>query len=99
MSERLETSVMNLELKPGDPIVLPEVFKAALGLEKGGDCTIVRLDGVVLLISRPLVSLKALEGMRQALQADGVVLEDLLAGLADVRTQMLEERYGLTPST
>jgi hypothetical protein len=36
--------------------------------------------------------------MRQALNAAGVTLKDLLAGLADIRTQMLQERYGLAPS-
>lgn len=58
----------------------------------------VQLDGMVLLVSRPLVSPQALERMRQALNAAGVTLKDLLAGLADIRTQMLQERYGLAPS-
>jgi hypothetical protein len=91
---RLQT----LELGPGDPLILPKAFKDALGLEEGGICTVVQLDGMVLLISRPLVSPEALDGMRQALSEAGVTLEDLLAGLVDVRTEMLYERYGLTPS-
>lgn len=95
-----ETSVLlqTLELGPDDPLVLPDAFKVALGLGKGGTCTVVQLDGMVLLISRRLVSLEALEGMRQALSEAGVTLEDLLTGLADIRTQMLHERYGLTSS-
>jgi hypothetical protein len=36
--------------------------------------------------------------MHRALSTAGVTLDDLLAGLADVRTRMLYERYGLTPS-
>ena len=53
---------------------------------------------MVLLLSHPLQSPEALEGMRQALEAAGVTLDELLAGLADIRPQMLRERYGITPS-
>jgi len=63
-----ETSVLlqTLELGPNDPLILPDAFKVALGLGEGGTCTVVQLDGMVLLIPRLLVSLEALEGMRQA---------------------------------
>ena len=93
-SIRLQT----LELSPGEPLILPKAFKAVLGLEEGGSCTIINLDGMVLLIRCSLVSPEALEGMRQALSTADVTLEDLLSGLADIRTQMLRERYGITPS-
>ena len=95
-----ETSIrlQTLELGPGEPLILPKAFKAALGLEDGGLFTIINLDGVVLLMRCSLVSPEALEGMRQALSTADVTLEDLLSGLADIRTQMLRERYGITPS-
>jgi len=94
-----ETSIrlQTLELGPGEPLILPQAFKAVLGLEEGGSCTIINLDGMVLLIRCSLVSPEALEGMRQALSTADVTLEDLLSGLADIRTQMLRERYGITP--
>ena len=87
--------LQTLELGPDGSLILPETFRAALGLEGGGRCTVIQLDGIVLLLSRPLVSPEALEGMRQALDTAGVTLDDLLVGLADIRTQMLHERYGL----
>ena len=95
-----ETSILlqTLELGPDDPLVLPQAFKEALGLEEGGTCTVIQLDEMVLLISRLLVSPRALEEMRRSLDAAGVTLADLLAGLADIRSQMLRERYGLFPS-
>jgi len=43
-----------------------------MGLREGGTCAVVQLDGMVLLVSRPLVSPQALERMRQALNAAGV---------------------------
>ena len=94
MPVRLQT----LELRPGDPLVLPGDFKKALGLESGGPCTIMSLDGMVLLMPSSLVTPQALEGMRQALNTAGVTLGDLLSGLDDIRTQMLRERYGITAS-
>ncbi len=96
--QRASVLLQTLELAPGEPLVLPEAVKASLGLEEGGTCTILQLDGMVLLIPRPLQSPEALEGMRQALEAAGVTLDDLLAGLAEIRTQMLRERYGITLS-
>jgi len=95
--KELCASAESITIGPGQPLLLPETIKAALGLEKGGTCVIIPLDGVVLLVSRPLVSPSALEGMRQALTEAGVTLEDLLKGLVEVRSQISTERYG--PST
>lgn len=95
-----EASVLlqTLELGSDEPLTLPDTVKIALGLAEGGTCTIIQLDGMVLLVSRSLRSPEVLEGMRQALSEADVTLEDLLTGLADIRTQMLHERYGLTSS-
>ena len=93
-----EATVTTLQLQKGEPLIIPDVFKSALGLEEGGAYAVVRIDGIVLLIARPLVSLEVLERMREAFNAANVTLEDLLAGLAQVRTQLFNERYGLAPS-
>ncbi len=98
-SQSEDTQVMTLEVGPDEPLVLPQVLKTALGLDDGGAYTAVNLDGVVMLVSRPLESPRQLEQMRQALEEEGVTLEDLLDGLADVRARLLHERYGLSPSS
>jgi len=95
LPKEMPVLLQTLELGPDGSLILPETFRTALGLEGGGRCTVIQLDGIVLLLSRPLVSPEALEGMRQALSTAGVTLDDLLVGLADSRTQMLHERYGL----
>ena len=95
-SRSQEPQVLTVEVGPDEPLVLPEVFKSVLGLEDGGIYTAVQFDGMVLLISRPLQSPQVLEQMRRALDEAGVTLEDLLDGLADIRSQMLRERYGIT---
>ncbi len=97
-SEETSIQLQTLEVKPTEPLILPESFKTTLNLEAGGTYTALHLDDMVLLISRPLVAPQALNGMGQALQAADVSLEDLLANLANTRTQMLHERYGLTAS-
>ncbi|HDN79799.1 MAG TPA: hypothetical protein ENG33_04960 [Chloroflexi bacterium] len=95
MKEPQTISVQTLELKPDEPLTLPETFKSALGLDKGGTYTAIQLNGLVLLISRSLIAQEALEGMRKVLEAKGVTLEDLLSGLSEVRSQVLYERYSL----
>ncbi len=104
-SEETSIQLQTLEAKPTEPLILPESFKTTLNLEAGGTYTALHLDDMVLLISRPLITPQALNGMGQALngmgqalQAADVSLEDLLANLANIRTQMLHERYGLTAS-
>jgi len=89
LPKEIPVLLQTLELGPDGSLTLPATFRAALGLEGGGRCTVLQLDGIVLLVSRPLLSPEALEGMRQALNTAGVTLDDLLAGLADMRTQIV----------
>ncbi len=97
MKEQQAISVQTLKLKPDEPLTLPDTFKSALGLDKGGTYTAIQMDGLVLLVSRSLASQEALEGMRRVLEAKGLTLEDLLSGLSEVRSQVLYERYGVIP--
>ena len=77
-----------------EPIAIPEEFRAPLGLDEGGAYIVVQLDSFLLLYPKRLVSLEALEGMRQVLEEEGVTLDDLLEGLDEVRQEIYDERYG-----
>ena len=77
-----------------EPIAIPEEFRAILGLDEGGAYTIVHFDSFLLLYPKRLVSLEALEGMRQVFEEEGVTLDDLLNGLDEVRQEIYDERYG-----
>ena len=77
-----------------EPIAVPEEFRAILGLDEGGAYTVVQLDTFLLLYPKRLVSLEALERMRQVFEEEGLTLDDLLEGLDEVRQEIYNERYG-----
>jgi len=77
-----------------EPIAVPEEFRAILGLDEGGAYTVVQLDTFLLPYPKRLVSLEALERMRQVFEEEGVTLDDLLEGLNEVRQEIYDERYG-----
>ena len=98
ISETTSIQLQTLEVQPQEPLILPESFKHTLNLEQGGTYTALHLHDMVLLISRPLITPQALDGMGRALQTADVSLEELLANLTNIRTELLQERYGLTVS-
>jgi len=75
-----------------EPIAVPEEFRAILGLDEGGAYTVVQLDTFLLLYPKRLVSLEALEGMRQVFEEEGVTLDDLLEGLDEVSSGYSEHQ-------
>ncbi len=95
-SMEIRTSLVTRTVVVGkyEPIAIPEEFRAILGLDEGGAYTVVQLDTFLLLYPKRLVSLEALEGMRQVFEEEGVTLDDLLEGLDEVRQEIYDERYG-----
>ncbi len=85
--------VKTVEVSAGEPLVLPDEFRRALGLEGGGEYTIIQLNGFVLLTPQKFVSLEILENIRRVLNEDGVTLENLLEGLTQAREEIYQERY------
>lgn len=85
-----------IEIERGEPVVVPDAFQRALGLEQGGAYTVVQIDGLVLVTPKRLASLDALEEIRAALEKNSITLENLLSGLDSVREKIYQERYGST---
>ncbi len=87
-----------IEIEQGEPVIVPDTFQRALGLEQGGTYTVIQLDGLVLVTPKRLASLDALEELRVELEKSSITLENLLLGLDTVREQIYQERYGGTSS-
>ncbi|GEM_PF-2334882 len=94
--DKINLQFYPLEVKPQQPVILPDDFKQVLHLESGGRLIAIYFGGMVLLVSKPLSSLFALDGMGQALQTANISFEDWLVGVDEIRTTILKERYGLT---
>jgi hypothetical protein len=85
-----------VEIERGEPVIVPDAFQRALGLEQGGTYTVIQVDGLVLVTPKRLASLDALEELRAALEKSSITLENLLSGLDLVRQKIYQERYGRT---
>ena len=94
MESRTSLVTRTIVVSKDEPIAVPEEFRAVLGLNEGGACIVVQFDSFLLLYPKRLVSLEALEGMRQVFEEEGITLDDLLEGLDEVRQEIHNERYG-----
>ena len=94
MESRTSLVTRTIVVSKDEPIAVPEEFRAVLGLDEGGVYIVVQLDSFLLLYPKRLVSLEALEGMRQVFEEEGITLDDLLEGLDEVRQEIYNERYG-----
>ena len=94
MTEPNAINVKTIAVIAVEPLVLPDDFRRGLGLDAGGEFTIIQLDGIVLLTAKRLVSLNLLEQIREILDRDSISLDDLLEGLTQVRQEIYQERYG-----
>lgn len=83
-----------VEIRAGDPLVVPDEFLRALGLEQGGVYTIVRLNGILIVTPKRLTSLDALESMRQVFVEEGTTLQALLSNLDAIRQELYQQHYG-----
>ena len=94
MESRAGLVTRTIVVSKDEPIAVPEEFRAVLGLDEGGAYIVVQLDSFLLLYPKRLVSLEALEGMRQVFEEEGITLDDLLEGLDEIRQEIYDERYG-----
>ncbi|MBI3362943.1 MAG: hypothetical protein HY023_17720 [Chloroflexi bacterium] len=86
-------AAQTLTVRKDEPLAVPLEFKEAIGLGEGGTYTVVRFNGLLLVYPKRLVSLQILENMRRVFEDDGVTLDALLNGLADIRQKIYDERY------
>lgn len=94
MIEAETLTVKTVAVGADEPLVLPDEFRRGLGLDAGGEYTVIQLNGFILLTPKRLISLELLEAMRRSLDSSGVTLDDLLVGLGQVRQEIYQERYG-----
>ncbi|MBI3536839.1 MAG: hypothetical protein HY070_04680 [Chloroflexi bacterium] len=98
MNEQTILNVKTIQIRAGEPMALPDEFKTRLGLDAGGEFTVIQLDGLLLLSPKRFVTLEIMEDIRRVLNQDSVTLEDLLDGLAQVREEIHQERHADRPA-
>ena len=76
-------------------VTIPAEIRRKLGLKKGDYVAFIETEDGVLISPREVVTMKALREIGESLKEKGIGLEELLASGRDIRTELLEEMYGI----
>jgi len=66
-----------------------------LGLKKGDLVAVVETENGVLITRQEVLAVEALDRIGQALRDKGISLEELIESGRDVRSELLQEKYGI----
>ena len=75
-------------------VTLPQAVRKKLNLKKGDLVTFVETSEGIIIKPAAAVANEALDELAQALQANGVTLDDLLERGREIRGQLTQEKYG-----
>ena len=76
-------------------LTIPIELRRRLGIEEGGIVAIVETDEGILISPREVLAMDALNRIGEALEEQGISLEELIESGRDIRGQIVEEQYGL----
>jgi AbrB family looped-hinge helix DNA binding protein len=79
-------------------VTIPTAIRKKLGLKRGDLVAVMETPDGVFITPQQVVATKALDSIGDILKAQGVSLDELIASGRDIRTDLLEETYGLTDS-
>jgi antitoxin PrlF len=79
-------------------VTIPTEIRKKLGLKRGDLVAVMETPDGVFITPQQVVATKALDSIGDILKAQGVSLDELIASGRDIRTDLLEETYGLTDS-
>ena len=91
MSEAVRLAVVQ---KRGQ-ITIPIDLRRKMGIEEGGIIAFIETKEGLLLSPRKALALDALDRIGEALEEQGITLEELIESGREIRGQMLAEEYGL----
>lgn len=80
-------------------VTLPAELRRKLRLKRGDLVAVTETSKGLLITPQEVVASEALEEIGEALRAQGLSLEDMIERGRAIRSQLLEEKYGITPQT
>ena len=75
-------------------VTLPADIRRRLGLKKGDYVAVEETPDGVLISTRAMAAIKALDTIGQALKEQGLTLEDMIESGREIRGELHRERYG-----
>ena len=79
-------------------VTIPQEIRKKLGLKQGDLVAVMETPDGVFITPQQVVAAKALDSIGNILKEQGVSLDDLIASGRDIRTDLLQEAYGITES-
>ena len=77
-------------------VTIPTEIRKKLGLKRGDLDAVMETPDGVFITPQQVVATKALDSIGDILKEQGLSLEKLMASGREIRTDLLEETYGIT---
>lgn len=75
-------------------LTLPADMRKRLGLKKGDYVAVEETPEGVLITSRAIAAIRALDAIGEALKEQGLTLEDMIESGREIREELYREQYG-----
>jgi antitoxin PrlF len=77
-------------------VTIPTEIRKKLGLKRGDLVAVMETPDGVFITPQQVIATKALDSIGEILKEQGVSLDELIVSGRDIRTDLLQETYGLT---
>jgi AbrB family looped-hinge helix DNA binding protein len=77
-------------------VTIPREIRKKLGLKRGDLVAVMETPEGVFITPQQVEATKALDRIGDVLKDQGLSLDDLIASGRDIRTDLLQESYGIT---
>jgi antitoxin PrlF len=77
-------------------VTIPTEIRKKLGLKRGDLVAVMETPDSVFIMPQQVVATKALDSIGDILKGEGLSLEELIASGRQIRTELLQETYGIT---
>jgi len=77
-------------------VTIPTEIRKKLGLKRGDLVAVMETPEGVFITPQQVLATKALDSTGNILKEQGISLEDLIASGREIRTDLLQETYGIT---
>jgi antitoxin PrlF len=77
-------------------VTIPQEIRKKLGLKRGDLVAVVETPEGIFITPQQVVATKALDSIGDILKEKGLSLEEVMSSGRDLRTDILQETYGIT---
>jgi antitoxin PrlF len=79
-------------------VTIPADLRKKLGLKKGDQVAFTETEEGILISSREMAAMRALEQLGSMLKEKGITLEELMESSQEIREDLVKEMYGIDPT-